>query len=244
MSEFERELKSFRLEQTRFGETLQGVASRLMGDANRWPELVWINDLIPPFLTDDASLASEQVLLTGDFIRVPATTTSAVSETDFSQIFARDCGLYGKRLAANADGDFAIASGVDNLSQQLRHGVNTPRGQQTRHPQYGCMVWSLFGKVNGPTAATLGAEYVRATVAADYRISKVLSAVADVSGDSVKVVVRAEAIAGGVIDLTNENPDQLLDTPTESDQLVMSIALLHEMIHITLPTNINGRETT
>ena len=212
----------------------------MLGDANRWPELVWINNLVPPYLTDDVGLVGDQILLTGAFIRVPATTTSAVSETDFSQIFGRDCGMYGKRLAANGDGDFAMSSGIDNLSQQLRHGVNTPRGQQTRHPEYGCMVWSLFGKVNGPTAARLGSEYVRATVAADYRISKVLSAIADVSGDTVKVTVRAEAIAGGVVDLTSENPDQMIDEPTESDQLIMHIALLHEFVHFTFTKNING----
>lgn len=137
MSEFERELKSFRLEQTHYGDTLQSVATRVLGDANRWPELVWINNLVPPYLTDDVGLVGDQILLTGAFIRVPATTTSAVSETDFSQIFGRDCGMYGKRLAANGDGDFAMSSGIDNLSQQLRHGVNTPRGQQTRHPEYG-----------------------------------------------------------------------------------------------------------
>lgn len=240
MSEFERELTSFRLVQTHQGDTLQAVAAREVGDANRWPELVWLNNLIPPYLTGNPDDVAEQVLLYGAFIRVPAATTSPVEETEYSQIFGRDCGLYGKRLAANESGDFALTSGVDNLTQQLRHGINTPRGQQTRHPQYGCLVWSLFGTVNGPMAARLGAEYVKATIAADYRISKVISTVAEVSGDSVRVTARAEAIAGGVIDLTNENPDQLVDAPTEGEQLIMHVDLLDDFVQQRLPRNING----
>jgi phage baseplate assembly protein W len=163
-----------------------------------------------------------------------------VTDTDFDQVFGRDCGLYAKQLAANESGDFALTSGVDNLSQQLRHGINTPRGQQTRHPQYGCLVWSLFGKVNGPTAARLGAEYVKATISADYRISKILSVVADVSGDTVAVTARAEAISGGVIDLTNQSPDMLPDAPSKDEELMMYIDLLHQFVHVTLPARIKG----
>lgn len=240
MSQFERELTSFRLVSTNHGDSLQSVASRELGDANRWPELVWLNDLLPPYLTDDESLATDQVLLNGAHLRVPSAATSPVEETEFAEIFARDCGLFGKSLAANEAGDFAITSGVDNLTQQLRHAINTPRGQQTRHPEYGCLVWSLFGSVTGPTAARLGADYVKATIGSDYRISQVLSAVADISGDAVRVTARAEAISGGIIDLTNQNPDFAIEPASKDEELMMHIDLLHQFVHFTLPTRING----
>lgn len=240
MSEFEKELTSFRLARTHHGDSLQALCARELGDANRWPELVWLNDLTPPYLTDDPALASDRVLLSGSFIRVPSAAKAVVEEAEYAQIFARDCGLYGKRLAANEAGDFALTSGVDNLTQQLRHAINTPRGQQTRHPDYGCLVWTLFGTVNGPTATRLGAEYVKSTLGADYRVSRVISAVAESNGDAVNITAQAEAIDGGIIDLINENPDALIERPSEDDQMIMHFDLLHEFVHFTLPTNING----
>ncbi|QNJ57333.1 baseplate wedge protein [Pseudomonas phage Dolphis] len=240
MSEFERELSAFRLVQTHYGDDLQAVAGRELGDANRWPELIWLNQLVYPYLTDDESLASDRVLLNGSYIRVPSPQGSATIEQEPVEVFARDCGLWDRSLAANENGDFAVTSGVDNLKQQLRHAINTPRGQQKRHPEYGCLVWSLFGTVNGPAAGRLGGEYVKATIRSDYRINRVISVVADVTGDQLRVTAKAEAISGEIIDLTNEFPDQQVDEPSEQERLIMYFDLLHEFVHHKLPTYVSG----
>lgn len=204
MSYFERELPSFRLAQTHHGDDLQAVASREIGDANRWPELVWINSLSYPYLTDDIELESDKVLLTGALIRVPAPSGTPVDEPKRAQVFGRDCLMKGRKMVVE-DGDFAIASGVDNLTQQLKHAVVTPRGQLRRHPGYGCLAWSLHGTVQGPTAAMLGAKYVAATLAADYRVSRVHSATAVVAGDSLQIRAQAEAIDGGSVDIMSDD---------------------------------------
>ena len=204
MAEFEREMPSYRRAETHAGDTLQRVAAREMGDANRWPELVWINNLTSPYLTDTASEASDTVLLTGSMIRIPAPTGVSTDATERAQVYERDCKMVKRRLVDDENGDFAVVSGTNNLTQQLTHRIVTPRGQLLRHPEYGCLVWLLQGKVAGPVAALLGAQYVKAAVEADYRVSSVTSATAQVDGDTTRITATAEAIAGGKVDISNQ----------------------------------------
>lgn len=208
MSEFERELPPFRLAETNFGDDLQAVAARELGDANRWAELIWINSLIYPYLTDNEAIANDRILLTGSLIRVPAPTLTPVDEPKRAQVFGRDAMMQRKQLVIDEFGDFAVATGVDNLKQQLSHAITTPRGQLNRHPSYGCLIWKLQGTVSGPTAAMLGAKHVRATLAADYRVNQVRSSVAVIDGDSIKVTAVCEAIDGGTIDITTGPEDE------------------------------------
>jgi len=203
MSEFEREQPNFRLVETHHGDTLQDVAAREMGDANRWPELIWLNRLVPPYLTDDPSKVTSTVLMTGSLIRVPAPVGVVSDDADAGQVYERDCQLVNKRLTDDGAGDFAVVTGAQNFKQQLAHRVVTPRGQAKRHPDYGCLVWQLFGKKNNPALSMLGHEYVRATLAADYRVSNVQRAEAIVTGDAIRVSATAVGISGAAVDLPN-----------------------------------------
>ena len=63
------------------------------------------------------------------------------------------------------------------------------------------MIWRMLGKVTGPTATMLGAQYVKSALQADYRVASVKSSVATASGDAILVTATAEAIAGGSVDL-------------------------------------------
>lgn len=204
MAEFEREMPSYRLAETHAGDTLQRVAAREMGDANRWPELVWINNLTSPYLTDIPAEASDTVLLTGSMIRIPAPTGINTDATERAQVYERDCKMVKRRLTDDGNGDFAVVAGTDNLTQQLKHRIVTPRGQLVRHADYGCLVWLLQGKVTGPTANLLGAQYIKAALQADYRVSSVISSTAEVDGDATRITATAEAIAGGKVDISNQ----------------------------------------
>lgn len=208
MSDFERVQPPVRLAEIHQGDTLQRIAAREMGDANRWPELVWINSLSPPYLTGDERQVAPGVLMFGALIKVPAPVGVYTDSTDRGEAYARDCQLTGKMLLDDGRGDFAVASGTANLKQQLSHVISTPRGQATRHPNYGCLVWRLQGTVNGPVAAKLGAEYVKSALLSDYRVSSVASSVADASGDVLQVVARAIAIDGSAVDLVLGAVDQ------------------------------------
>lgn len=200
-TEFERVLPPYRLVDTNRGDTLQSIANREMGDANRWPELVWINNLVWPYITDDSRRVKEGVLLSGSFIKVPAAAGVYTDEAEKGQVYERDCRLVNKSLEVDSSGDLLVCAGADNLRQQLGHRVATPRGQATRHPDYGCMIWRLLGKVNNATSGFLGAAYVKSTLEADYRVQKVDYSKSAVIGDAINITARAVAIDGGVVDL-------------------------------------------
>ena len=204
MSEFERQLPSYRLVEIHYGDDLQAIASREMGDANRWPELVWLNALVWPYITDDEARAGTGVLLSGQFIKIPAPAGVLSDRAETGQVFERDCKMTDRMLADDGAGDFQVVSGSSNLVQQLQHRIITPRGQAMRHPTYGSLLYRVSGRVNGPAASLLAAEYTKAAVLSDYRIRSVESSDAKVTGDAVAVTARATTIAGGVVDLQIE----------------------------------------
>lgn len=198
----QRRVNGYRFVETNYGDTLQAIALRELGDGARWPELVAFNDLLPPFLTDDAMQVQPGVLLTGSLIRVPASDAAAPPEQDAELVFERDVRL-GTGGALEADGgDFSLVSGLPNLRQALSNRLATDRGELAFHPLYGSMLRRIVGTVNGPTAALLAGEYGRDAVAQDPRISRVTAANATVLGDRVTVDVVAEPIVGRAVDLT------------------------------------------
>lgn len=198
MSEFDRPLSGYRLVDTLYGDTLQKVASRELGNADRWTDLANINNLLPPYITDDASIASSRVLLSGGTIIVPAQSkiSEASDSTDPDKIYQVDMGLTDGELSADENGDFVVFNGRDNLKQALEHRVDVERGELMWHPEYGSLHRTLIGTVNGPTAGTLAAKYVEATLKADPRVQTVISTVATVVGDQIKVAADVMPIVG------------------------------------------------
>lgn len=201
MSGIQRPVGGFRFVEVRRSETLQQIAARELGSATRWPEIVSLNGLLPPFVTDDPAEVKPGVVLSGDYLKVPAAASTISAEAAPDEVFGRDARLRLGRLGVEA-GDFEVISGSDNLAQALRHAVETERGELIYHTDYGCLVRQIVGTVNGPTAAILSAEYVKATMLADQRVDRVSRAEASVVGDSVTVQVEVHPVTGKPIDLT------------------------------------------
>lgn len=201
MSTFSRALPPLRLATIRPGDTIQDVAAREMGDPSKWVDLAWVNELRPPYVTDDERRAGAGVLLSGSFIKIPAPVGVWRRSDPYGQVFERDVHIQDRRLYESDSGDFAVVAGSANLSQQLQHRIVTPTGQLSRHPGYGCKVYRLLGSVNGPTANILAAGYVKASILSEYRVKTLQSLKAVVNGDKISVTGRVTTIAGGPVDV-------------------------------------------
>lgn len=202
MNQFEQLAQVARLVKTVRGDTLWAVAARELGDAQRWHELIWLNHLTPPYLTDDPNAASATVLLTGTPLRLPGPATLPTTAVDDAAVFGTDLDLTGGLLHA-VDGDLGLVAGVPNLVQALRHVLNTDIGELRFHPTYGCGVHRLLGARATPDTLQLAQTLVYRAVQADARIARVVSATTDISGDILNVDLSAMAISGEVIHVSN-----------------------------------------
>lgn len=198
-------LAGYRLADTRQGDSLERIALREIGDANRWRDLAQINNLVSPWLTDDPALAGPRVLLAGrDRLQVPATSAPRSGSSDAGDPFGADVALVQGRLAVDAGGDLAVVGSTANLSQALRHALRTDPGELVYHPQYGCMANRLLGKGAGPVNDQLAAFYVKRTLGADRRVASVASSEATVTGDAVEVVASVVTVLGMQIPVGGE----------------------------------------
>lgn len=201
-TQFDRVLFGYRFVETHFGDTLQTIAARELGDAARWTDLIAYNKLVPPFITDTAALAGNGVILTGQQILVPAPTPMVNSTTDPEKVFETDIMLTRGQLATDGD-DFVTVSGRANLKQALKNRVDTELGELIYHAKtYGSGIRRLIGATNGPTQALLAARAAKAAVLQDPRISRVSSATAEVVGDAINVTVVGRAVDSRPVQFT------------------------------------------
>lgn len=195
---FDTPLVGYRFVKTQNADTLQTFAARVMGDASNWAVLIGMNNLVPPYLTDDPDAVTTGVVLNGSFLMIPAAT--AAPSTDANQVFGTDQLLNADgTLAIGANGDFATVSGVANLTQALENALDTDQGELIYHGSYGYLGRRLLGSKNGPTAGMLAARYAKQTVSADPRISSVTDSTATVVGTAIETVVQAQTVAGTTV---------------------------------------------
>ncbi len=199
---FTQALYGYRFVGTQTGDNLQAVASRELGDGTLWPQLVAINNLQPPYLTDDPGAVAPGVILTGSQIMVPAPRPTASATTDPNQVYLTDMTLAADGMVAvDGQGDFATVSGLANVKQALQSRIETEQGGLIMHTSYGSRIRRMIGQGNGPTAGVLAAQYAQAAVLADPRVSSSPSAVATITGDATSVVVQVVPVSGAPISI-------------------------------------------
>ena len=196
-----RQAGGFRFAETFYGDTMQAIALRELGDASRWVDIAALNKLRPPYLSD--ILAADGVLLTGSLIRIPSATQAKVTTTDPDLVFEVDVKLSDDgQVVMGPTGDFDTVSGLANFKQALRNLLNTDTGELMFHPSYGTKRRQIIGTVNGPTAALLGSAYAKTALASDSRVQQVISSVAKVQGDKISITAVVQPIVGRAVDIS------------------------------------------
>lgn len=201
MSDINRPLTGFRLVEVQFGDTLQKIAARELGDASRWRDLITINSLSYPYLTGDPNVAGDRVKLYGSLIAVPSASASIGADIDPAAVFKTDIKMSDGILLTDGS-DFVTVTGRDNYKQAIKNRIDTEQGELIYHLPYGCGVKKMLGTVNGPTRALLAAQYVKSAVQADPRTASVNSSTGAVSGDAIVVNTEAVPIAGAPISVS------------------------------------------
>lgn len=132
------------------GQTVVDLAAKYLGDALKWPDIVQLNNLKPPFTTDDINSTLEGVLKPGDTLLIPLNTAPGTSRNDVLQRLPINSNLnaiernLGIDLMLNSNGDLAVANndfrlvaGVQNALQALGLKFKTTPGELRYHPGYG-----------------------------------------------------------------------------------------------------------
>lgn len=197
-------ITGFRRVQLQWGESLQALAARELGDAAQWTDIAALNDLAPPYVTGDPAQRSARVAYYGDTLTIPAATADIeVTARSAEDVLKRDVALVQGRLVA-VDGSLALVAGRDNLHQALGIRVRTEPGELLFHPTYGCEVHRLKGQKADPINALLAAEFVKSAVRADARIASVIAATTVAQGDTLAVEVTGESASGHPLNTTLE----------------------------------------
>jgi hypothetical protein len=188
-----REAPPIRLAQVQFGDTIQGLVLRELGDSSLWLDVIVLNDLRPPYIDEQPALG---VLAYGDVIKLPAGISAIEAEISPADLYFTDVAVDQQQQLPVAAGDFQLVSGVPNLRAALARRVIVDKRELGFRPEFGCYVRRLLGKSNGPTSGQLAAFYVKSALLEDSRVREVPSCTAEIVGDRISVDATVLAITG------------------------------------------------
>ena len=182
------------------GDTLEKIAMRELNDATRWVELIPLNKLKPPYLSDTAS---EGVVAVGSYLLVPSDNpkedvTSFIlnsRETSVTKNLNNQEKVLGVDIKVNKEADFIVnnrqdlelTSGFDNVYQALMLKMGYQKGSLTYHPKIGLSL--TIGEKNTIMMDEIE-NSIRDTILSDPRIKDLTYLKFDRDGSTVKLDMR------------------------------------------------------
>lgn len=182
-------------------ENIMDLAFRVLGDPGRWKEIVVLNSLSAPYISEAGD--GIDVLRPGDEVMYPSSESverTGVSQEGVSRFsdgkllderLGRDLKLKGEEVDVGFEdfvvdrGDLGTVEGFDNLRQAVRIKFGTEQGELRAHPNFG-FSFPIGAKPKTRTITEFQLNG-RATLLSDRRISDVPGLAMSVSGTTLNV---------------------------------------------------------
>lgn len=160
------------------GENIVTLTTRLTGEPLRWSEIVALNKLRAPYISESGA---PNTLQAGDTVLYPAPDLPIVSINP-SQLAAatykRDWVAQNGDLMLSESGHFVSESGLANLQTALQRRMQTALGRHPFHPAYGSLLYTHVGENADPSRLHLVRVDASRAIMRDPRVqSCVVSAV-------------------------------------------------------------------
>ncbi len=133
------------------GLSLERISQQELGDSNRWGELVELNNLKAPYISEDPNESRDGVLKLGDDLLIPVPVLNGFSQvpvgkenkatknlSELERSLGCDFKLDGNfDLTLNNANDLEIVAGADNMAQAVILKLSYEPGEVMRHPELG-----------------------------------------------------------------------------------------------------------
>lgn len=161
----------------REGDDVRTISARLLGDPERWPELVARYNLYPPYVSQQPRTGC---LSPGTRLILSDPVVEIREDGDLGGTLALSAeGAPGRQewdLVPSATGGLDIVTGLDALATDCALRLVTPLGDLPEHPRYGLP--NLHGLPVG-TKSVLAALAATDTLLEDERVAEVLPVTSD-----------------------------------------------------------------
>jgi len=186
----------------KYGDTIRMIAQRELGNADLWTEIIALNNLSYPYISDTPA---DGVVTPGDTIYLPVLDTEDIPAEEVS--FGTDLALStdkinlsyyrGGDLTVAVDGDYQLVSELDCLRQDLAHRKMTPLGTVPYHPSYGSNLTTIVGSKKDENWRIKARLEVERTIKCDPRVTDVR----DVTIEDLPTGIRIDytAVAKGIV---------------------------------------------
>lgn len=187
----------------RQGDTIERLASRLLGDVTRSWEVIDLNELRYPFFDtvgEGPCTVGAGIARPGDLIYLPPDALIPAAEVSRTQmdvdLYGRDMDLTTGYVKLDLD-ELGTLEGVPNITQALLQRIRTTAGELVLHPEYGIETGLIIGTQGTPYQVAFNALEIARTVGQDPRVTLVRDVVSAFKNTTDTVSMKVHLIGPG-----------------------------------------------